>query len=159
MIKIVSHSERETKDLGKKLIGLLGPSDVVCLFGTLGAGKTVLVKGMARGLGLNQDEVISPTFVLIREYFPAKSARIKLPLYHFDLYRLKRTQDILSLGCDEYFYGQGVCVIEWAERLEGLMPEEFLKIELRVKGKHERGINLVARGKRYQDILKKFNKL
>lgn len=148
MLKIISYSEAETMNLGKGLARLLGPGDIVCLFGTLGAGKTILVKGMAEGLGISKDEVISPSFVLIREYLPAG----KVPLYHLDLFRLRNPKNILSLGYEEYLYGQGICVIEWAQRLDGYLPSEFLKIELKIKSRTKRAIRLIAKGERYRKI-------
>ncbi len=162
MLKIVSHSERETMNLGAKLIRFLGPGDIVCLFGALGAGKTILVKGMAKGLGISKDEVMSPSFVLVREYLPAgrqthsvKKTKTGIPLYHLDLFRLRNPKDILSLGYEEYLYAQGICVIEWAQRMKGFLPAEFLKIELEIKGKTARAIRLIANAERYRRVLKK----
>ena len=132
----------------------LVPGNIVCLFGTLGAGKTVLVKGMARGLGISQNEVISPSFVLIREYLPV-GRKYKIALYHLDLYRLSNPKDILKLGYEEYLYGQGICVIEWAQRLEGFLPSEFLKIELEIKSKTKRAIRLIANSGLYRRLLTK----
>ncbi len=172
MLKIVSNSERETMDLGAKLIRFLGTGDIVCLFGTLGAGKTILVKGMAKGLGISKDEVVSPSFVLIREYLSlpldsrhltasigrgahsVKKTKSGIPLYHLDLFRVKNPKDILNLGYEEYLYAQGICVIEWAQRMKGFLPSEFLKIELEIKGKTKRVIRLVANGGRYRKILR-----
>lgn len=153
MLKITSRSEAQTIKLGARLIRRLGPGDIVCLFGVLGAAKTILVKGMAQGLGINKNEVISPSFVLLREYLFAGRSKLKIPLYHFDLYRLSSPKDILNLGCEEYFYGQGICVIEWAQRLSGYLPLEFLKIELEVRGETKRLIKLSAKGKRYRRCL------
>jgi len=155
-LKVISHSETETIKLGARLVNSLGRGDVVCLFGTLGAGKTILVKGMAKGLGISKGEVISPSFVIIREYLPAIKAKVKIPFYHLDLFRLKNPKEILSLGYEEYLYGQGICVIEWAERLDKLLPSEFLKIELEIKGKTKRIIKLISKGQRYQKMLKKY---
>ncbi|MBU0549148.1 MAG: tRNA (adenosine(37)-N6)-threonylcarbamoyltransferase complex ATPase subunit type 1 TsaE [Candidatus Omnitrophica bacterium] len=151
-LKISSHSEKETINLGRKLVGLLGRGDIVCLFGTLGAGKTVLVKGMARGLGIKRNQVISPSFVLMREY----SARVRnkrMPFYHFDLYRLTNIKQILDLGYEEYLFGQGISVIEWAERMMGYMPGEFLKIKLEIRGSRQRNLKLSSNSRRYQKLL------
>jgi tRNA threonylcarbamoyladenosine biosynthesis protein TsaE len=156
MLRIISRSEKETIDFGSRLVRLLSGGDIVCLFGTLGAGKTILVKGMAKGLGINKDEVISPSFVLIREYRRGKRAKTGIPLYHFDLYRLKNPRDILNLGYEEYFYNQGITVIEWAERMAGYLPPEFLKVEIEIKGETERAIRLTAKGQRYRKILKNY---
>jgi len=153
MLKITTHSETETMNLGTRLVRLLSAGDIVCLFGILGAGKTVLVKGMAEGLGIKSQEVISPSFVIIREYLPVKKKKTCIPLYHFDLYRLKNPRDIFNLGYEEYFYDRGITVIEWAERMRGYLPEEFLKIELEIKGETKRIIKLIPNGDRYHKIL------
>lgn len=148
MLKIISHSQRETMNLGVRLVRFLAAGDIVCLYGNLGAGKTVLVKGMAKGLGISKDQVISPSFVLIREYLPVgRKAKTGIVLYHLDLFRLKNSQDLLNLGYEEYLYNQGICVIEWAERLKRFLPAEFLKIELEIKGKTTRAIKLTTQGK------------
>ncbi len=156
MLRIVSHSEAETMNLAVRLAHFLSAGDIVCLFGTLGAGKTILVKGIAKGLGISKNEVISPSFILIREYPPGKRSKPKIPLYHFDLFRLKNPKDILRLGYEEYFYAQGICAIEWAERMIGFLPSEFLKIELKIKNKTKRIINFIAHGQRYRKILPSF---
>lgn len=153
MLKIISRSEKETMDFGARLVRLLKRGDIVCLFGTLGAGKTILVKGIATGLGINKNEVVSPSFVLIREYLPVKKKRAGIPLYHFDLYRLKNLREISSLGYEEYFYDRGITVIEWAERIGECLPEEFLKVEIEIKGETERVIKLTAKGLRYRHLL------
>ena len=162
MLKIISHSERETLKLGEKIVRFLVPGDIVCLFGTLGAGKTILVKGMAKGLGISQDDIISPSFVLIREYLPVnrqvqsvKKAKPLIPFYHLDLFRLKNIQDILNLGYEDYVYARGICVIEWAQRMKGFLPAEFLKIELEIKSKTKRAIRLIANSERYRNVLTK----
>jgi tRNA threonylcarbamoyladenosine biosynthesis protein TsaE len=122
------------------------------LSGQLGAGKTVLTKGIAAGLGIAKNKLISPTFVLIREYPHAR-----LPLYHFDLYRLNTPSDILVLGYEEYFYDDGLTVVEWAERLKYLLPAEYLKIELRIRKDKKRLLVFEAAGSRYRRLLKEIN--
>ena len=110
-MRLISDSPQETRQIGKILAENLKKNDIICLFGDLGSGKTVLTQGIAVGLGIKRDLVISPSFVIIRKY-----AGRRLSLNHFDLYRLKNTQDILSLGYEEYFYDEAVTVVEWAER-------------------------------------------
>ena len=150
---LISNSEKQTLDLGKRLATFLQPKDIICLFGGLGAGKTIFVKGMAIGLGIDKDDVISPSFVLIREYLSKDKIRKKIPLYHFDLYRLNSPNGVFNLGYEEYFYDKGICVIEWAQRLKRFLPEEYLKIEFFRIGKNKRKIKLIAKGKRYQHFL------
>lgn len=151
-IRFLSHETTETLKIGRKLAGYLQKGDIVCLFGNLGSGKTVLTKGIASGLGIEQDKIISPTFVLIHQYTGAK-----LPFYHFDLYRLDNFKGILELGYEEYLYGDGITVIEWADRLKTLLPSEYLKVELAVTNKHQRILKFTALGRRYEELLNIFN--
>jgi len=149
---IISGSVTETLNIGKSIARHVLPGDIICLFGELGSGKTVLTKGIARGLGIKKDEIISPTFVLIRQYPEGR-----LPLYHFDLYRLKDDNDILGLGYQEYLYGVGLAVIEWADRLKYLLPKEYLKVQLLVKDERARVMKFEAFGSRYHELLKEIN--
>ena len=148
-MRINSHSVNDTIKIGRRIASVLERSDIVCLFGSLGSGKTVLTKGIASGLGAEGNKIVSPSFVLIRAYPEARIA-----LYHFDLYRLKVPQDILGLGYEEYLYGEGVSIIEWADRLGSLLPEEYLKVKLEVRGENERSIEFLPRGKRYEALVK-----
>lgn len=147
-MKIISKEARQTLRIGRIIAGNLAPADIICLFGPLGAGKTVLTKGIAQGLGIQKEKVTSPSFVLIREY-----AQGKFPLYHFDLYRLNDPRDILCLGYEEYLYAQGVSVIEWGERLKYLLPKEFLKIELSFESSRQRELKFSAYGARYKKLM------
>jgi tRNA threonylcarbamoyladenosine biosynthesis protein TsaE len=151
-MKTNSQSVKETLSIGKAIAKNLEKGDIICLFGQLGAGKTVLTKGIASGLGIKKEQVISPSFVLIRRHQGAK-----LPFYHFDLYRLKKTQDILGLGYEEYLYDEGITVIEWADRLGYLLPKEYLRIELYIKADAMRLIEFQAFGRRYKELLKKIH--
>jgi tRNA threonylcarbamoyladenosine biosynthesis protein TsaE len=146
---LISRSAKETINIGKRIAKRLKHSDIICLFGELGSGKTVLAKGIAQGLGIRADRISSPSFVLIRQYLQAK-----IPLFHFDLYRLKNEKEILDLGYEEYFYGAGLSVIEWADRLKHLLPKEYLKIKLEVKGENKRKITLIPLGRRYRELAK-----
>lgn len=110
-------------NFGRELGAKLGPGDVVALFGGLGAGKTTLTKGIARGAGV-EAEVFSPTFTLIHEH-PGR-----VPFYHVDLYRLTGDEDVEYLGLEEYLYGDGVVIIEWADRAPSLLPKERIEITL-----------------------------
>ncbi|MDD4899695.1 MAG: tRNA (adenosine(37)-N6)-threonylcarbamoyltransferase complex ATPase subunit type 1 TsaE [Candidatus Omnitrophica bacterium] len=147
-MKVISRSVKDTLNLGKVIARKLKPGDIICLFGNLGSGKTVLTKGIAHGLKLDEKDIISPSFVLLRQYPQAK-----IPLYHFDLYRLKSSGDILALGYEEYLYSDGATVIEWAERLKGFLPKEYLKIEITIKAEKKRVFKLSAIGKNYARFL------
>lgn len=115
-------SEKETERIGEAIGRAAEPGTVVALIGDLGTGKTTLTKSIARGLGVTET-VTSPTFNIIREY---KSGRI--PLYHFDVYRIGDPDEMFELGYEEYFYGDGICVVEWADIIEELLPEDAVII-------------------------------
>jgi len=119
----VSRSPEDTHRFAARLAGRLGPGAVLALHGELGAGKTCLVQGLARALGVTAP-VGSPTFTLINEH-PGR-----LPLYHIDLYRIRSPREALALGLDDYLYGDGVAAIEWAERVADLLPPHTLHIRL-----------------------------
>jgi tRNA threonylcarbamoyladenosine biosynthesis protein TsaE len=148
-MKIISKSANDTLNIGKTMAKYLKNGNIVCLFGELGAGKTVLTKGIASGLGIKANNIISPTFLLMREY-----ATPKIALYHFDLYRVKTHRDIFALGYEEYFYGSGLAVIEWADRLDYLLPAEYLRIELFIKSNSHRIIELKGVGRSYKNLMK-----
>jgi len=138
----------ETEQWGRRLGALLFPGAVVALVGQLGAGKTHLTRAIAEGLGVrNPAAVNSPTFVLIQEY-PAR-----LPIYHFDAYRLSGPREFQELGTDEYFHGDGVCIVEWADKVDATLPAEHLRIEIHVLNENARRFELTARGERYEALL------
>jgi tRNA threonylcarbamoyladenosine biosynthesis protein TsaE len=133
-----TRSPEETEELGERIGRVLEPGMVVALIGELGAGKTTLTKGIARGLDV-PDLVHSPTFTFIHEH------RGRIPVYHFDLYRLDSPEQIEDLGYEEYFYSPGVTIIEWAEKIEALLPPD--RLEIRISGeKEERAFELRATG-------------
>lgn len=141
-------SLEHTRILGVALGRVADPGDVITLQGPLGAGKTALTQAIARGLGVDPRlYVTSPTFGLLHEY------QGRVPLYHMDLYRLAGEEDIESQGFPEYFYGRGLTVIEWPERLGILMPAERLQIDLAITGETSRSANLTAHGKPWQKKL------
>ena len=119
-----TNSPEETLLLGEEIAKSLELGDVLCLNGDLGAGKTHFVKGIARGLGVNESYVNSPTFTLINEY------RGSLPIYHFDAYRINSDQEVVELGVDEYFYGDGICLIEWPEKMKNFLPGNSVQITI-----------------------------
>ena len=153
-MELVSESVNDTLKIGKAISKNLQNGDIICLVGELGSGKTVLTKGIAWGLGIRRSAIISPSFVLIRQYPQAK-----LPLYHLDLYRLRTEKDILALGYEDYLYDTAVTVIEWADRLSYLLPKEYLKIELFIKANSQRLIKFSARGIHYKELLRPLKKI
>jgi tRNA threonylcarbamoyladenosine biosynthesis protein TsaE len=146
VLETISHSPEQTRQLGQRLGELAQPGDVVLLVGSLGAGKTCLTQGIAWGLGV-VGYTASPSFVLMREY------QGRLPLYHIDLYRLERVAEVADLGLDDYLYGRGMCVVEWADRALSLMPPEHLLIELTYLSPRRRRLRLEPQGQRYCELL------
>ncbi len=120
----LSKHEHETIEWGKRLSSLLEPGDVIGFFGELGSGKTRTIQGICQGLECN-DLVTSPTFIIINEY------QGRFPIFHFDLYRIESERELFDLGYEEYFYSNGICLIEWAERIQSLLPNDHLEIHLR----------------------------
>ena len=144
----ISHSPAETQKLGRQIGKLASPGDILLLTGKLGAGKTCLTQGIARGLGITENTP-SPSFVLVREFYG------RLPLYHMDLYRLDNIDEIADLGLDDYLYGNGVCVIEWAEKGIRLMPPEYLLIMIDYNDDTERRLRFEPHGRRYSELVAK----
>lgn len=138
--KFTSKTPDETIRYGKSFAAELTSGDVVCLKGSLGAGKTHFVKGMAEGLGIAQEEVHSPTYTLIHEYAGDP------PLYHFDCYRMESPKEALEIGAEEYFYGDGICVIEWPERIESLIPPDAFWIFIEAPDKKTRKFVIRKKG-------------
>jgi len=130
--EFITTSPDETIGRGKELVSSLEAGAIVCLHGDLGAGKTHFVKGMAEGLGIDSDDVSSPTFTLINEYDGDKM------LYHFDCYRMESPREALEIGAEEYFYGEGITVIEWPERIESLIPPKAIWISIEASDKKTR---------------------
>lgn len=122
-LEVVTASPEQTRAVGEAMAGVLGSGDVVSLTGDLGAGKTTFVQGAARGLGV-AESVLSPTFTLVREY------RGVSPVYHLDVYRLDRLQDVLDLGFEELLDSGGVVFIEWGDAIEALLPDDYLQVEM-----------------------------
>lgn len=146
-VTFMSGSEERTMDLGAALGRAAAAGLVVLLEGDLGAGKTVFSKGIARGLMIDPADVTSPTYVLCREYAG------RLPLYHFDLYRLTSADEAYEIGWQEYTEGRGVVVVEWPERLDDLTPVDALTVTMVKEGEHTRRICLRAGGEVSTDCL------
>lgn len=137
-----------TQFLGLQLGEILFPGAVVALMGTLGAGKTHLVRAIALGAGVRDGRVVtSPTFVLIQEY------QGRFPLYHFDVYRLRGEREFLDLGVQEYFESKGVSLIEWADRVTGCLPADHLEVRIEVTGEFSRRATLTGHGKGYSQLI------
>lgn len=135
-MSILSKNLKETKKIGEKLGRQLKRGDVVSLIGELGSGKTCFTQGLMKGLEVKTRKITSPSFVLINEY------KGRLPVYHFDLYRLNNIKEVIDLGYEEYFYGDGVTIIEWADKIEGLLPKGCIRIYLKIIGEKEREIDI-----------------
>jgi len=146
--EIITSRPEETQKFGAHLGELAHPGDIFLLVGKLGAGKTCLTQGIARGLGI-REYAASPSFVVVRELHG------RLPLYHMDFYRLENLEEIADLGLDDYFYGRGVSVVEWAEKGLSLLPPEHLLIEISYISDTGRRLKLKAKGKRYRELAAK----
>lgn len=152
MLTLETKSTQETEQLGEIIGGLLQPGDVITLNGSLGAGKTCLARGVARGMGV-MDRVSSPTFTLINEYDGV------IPLYHMDMYRLANPYELEDLGYEEYFYGSGVTLLEWAGQVEQYLPRQRLDVFItQTPGQEDfegvRVFQLVPQGERFEQMLK-----
>jgi len=145
-VEIISHSPKQTQQFGANIGKLAQPRDIFLLVGGLGAGKTCLTQGIARGLDI-KEYAVSPSFVVIRELHG------RLPLYHIDFYRLDNLEEIAQLGLDDYLYGNGVFVVEWAEKGLSLLPPEHLLIEMSYVADTERSLKLKPSGKRYRNLV------
>lgn len=136
-MRFISNSVQETIEIGSKLAKRLKRGDVIALVGELGSGKTIFTKGIAKGLGLkNARYVNSPSFVIIKEY------KARMPLYHLDLYRLDKAHSLDSLNYDEYLYGGGITVIEWADKIRKLLPQKYIEVRLSAIGENKRKIEV-----------------
>ncbi len=148
-LEVTSNSPQETQRYGQRLGELAEPGDIYLLVGNLGSGKTCLTQGIALGLDI-QDYILSPTFVLIREL------QGRLPLYHIDLYRMESMEEVMELGLENYLNGQGVSVVEWAEKGLSIFPEENLLIEIDYLDDTARKLRFKPRGQRYLELVKEF---
>lgn len=135
LLPATTASAEETLALGRRFAATLAPGDIVALYGNLGAGKTHLVKGICEGFGMPGEAVTSPTFTLVNEY-----AGADFPIYHFDAYRIERVEEFFELGYEDYFFGEGVCLIEWPEHIAPLLPDYTLRLRLTHLGGDQRRI-------------------
>ncbi|MCK8816136.1 tRNA (adenosine(37)-N6)-threonylcarbamoyltransferase complex ATPase subunit type 1 TsaE [Natroniella sulfidigena] len=146
MIKFETNSPEETFQLGKKIGRNLTHGGIVCLQGDLGAGKTVLAKGICRGLGV-EEEITSPTYTVVNEY------RGELKVYHMDLYRIRSEEELYDIGFEDYLYsGEGVTIIEWPDKAGTLMPDNYLDINLRGEG-NWREIRIIPQANKFIELV------
>jgi len=148
MFTFTAHDESETARLGAALAEVLPSGTVIAVTGTLGAGKTRLIQAVAAALGVPPGNVTSPTFVLVNEYTGGR-----MPIYHFDTYRLKDEDEFLELGPEEYFDSNGLVFIEWADRVAEFLPDERLEIEIEVTGETQRRISIRGTSPQLEDLV------
>jgi tRNA threonylcarbamoyladenosine biosynthesis protein TsaE len=142
-----AHGEQDTDRFGAILADALTPGTVVSLRGTLGAGKTRLVQAVAEALGVDRQDVTSPTFVLVRRY------EGRLPIYHLDAYRLRDDDEFLELGPEEFYSSPAITFIEWGEKVQACLPRQHLEIQIEVLGEHARRFRVRAIGQKYTDTI------
>ncbi len=147
LLRILSETEEDTREFGRKLSASLKPGAVVALIGDLGAGKTRLVQAIAEAFEVPIDEVNSPTFTLVQEYSG------QIPLRHCDTYRLREADEFLDLGLDELFARDGIGLVEWADRVEEFMPRDVIRISIRITSPTSREFQLEGTGPRSQRML------
>ncbi len=147
----MSHSSLHTERIGERLARLAKPGDVIALWGELGAGKTVLARGVAAGLGLDASDVSSPTFIILHEHYGGR-----MPLFHLDLYRLEG-QDLGTTGWEETLEGGGITGIEWPDRAGAALPEDRVDVRLEHIAETKRRVVLSSTGDRSRGLLKEFN--
>jgi tRNA threonylcarbamoyladenosine biosynthesis protein TsaE len=149
--KLITHSPEETRELGRSIGRFALAGDIYLLVGQLGAGKTCLTQGIAWGLDI-QEYTLSPSFVIMRELHG------RLLLYHIDFYRLDNIAEIADLGLDDYLYGRGVCVIEWAEKGLDILPDDHLLVKINYVSDIERSFEIEPKGERYVRLLEDVKK-
>ncbi len=154
MSTFTANDKHDTDRLGAALANALPPGTVIALIGTLGAGKTRLVQAVAAAVGVPRAEVTSPTFVLVNEYTSGR-----LPIYHFDTYRLKDDDEFLNLGPDEYFDSNGLTFVEWADRVADVLPAARIEITIEVTGETSREFHVAATSPQLESIVTKIHSL
>jgi len=133
----VTQNEAETEQLGSEFAQLLRPGDIIAMTGDLGAGKTAFVRGLARGLGI-PSRVTSPTFSIVNEY------QGRIPLFHFDMYRLHSSEDLFDIGWEDYISAGGVCAVEWSENISDALPDDCYRVDIRRLSEEQRSINITG---------------
>ena len=149
---LISNNIEETINLGRIIGEGLNKGNIIALIGELGSGKTCITRGIARGMGISEEfHITSPTFTLINEY-PGR-----IPLYHLDVYRLSGSGDLEDLGYEEYFYGKGAIVIEWADKIKDIIPPDSIFVYLKYLGEKKREIKISYEGDNISEIIKRIN--
>ena len=150
-VRIETGEVEQTIELGNLIGSLLKAGDVVALIGQLGAGKTYLTKGIAEGQGVkDRKEVTSPSFVLIKQYMG------RMPIYHFDAYRVKSPDEMYDIDSVGFFWGEGISIIEWADKVMECLPDDFIKITIETVGETSRDIHISYQGERYRSFMEEF---
>lgn len=147
MKEMLSNNVNETINIAKKLASKLKIQDIIVLTGNLGAGKTYFTKGIVEYF-LDSENISSPTFTIVNEYNTTP------PIYHFDVYRIKNSDEFMNIGGDEYF-NKGICIIEWGEKIKDILYD-YLEINIEYLDENTRKIQMISHGKRYEDILKEY---
>jgi tRNA threonylcarbamoyladenosine biosynthesis protein TsaE len=153
-LDFISHSPAQTERIGQRIGALLQPGDLLLLVGTFGVGKTHLARGITRGLG-SADLVTSPSFVLVNEYC-AGPEHGKMPIYHVDLYRLADGDDLNTIGLEELWESNGVCLVEWPERAADIVPADHIAMHMSHLSETKRRLRLIPHGKRYNALVNQF---
>jgi tRNA threonylcarbamoyladenosine biosynthesis protein TsaE len=149
-VEIISNSPLETEELGAQLGSLVLPGNLLALLGGLGTGKTCFVRGIVSSAAPQSSHLVaSPTFAIMNSYAG------NIPVYHFDFYRLAGDNDIAELGFDDYFHGDGICVIEWSERLSDLLPDDYVTVQFEYSGDNRRQITLTSTGQMSKKTLER----
>ena len=142
--KITTHNEKETLEIAQNFESEKFPNMIICLNGELGSGKTMFTKGIANGLGI-EEVITSPTFTIIKEYLDGE-----MPLYHMDVYRLDG--DTSEVGIEDYYTKGGIVVIEWANTIKDVLPEERLDIKFKISGENSRTLIITPHGQKYEEL-------
>ncbi len=152
-IYVKTNDVEETIKLGSLIGSLLKAGDVVALMGQLGTGKTHMVKGIVEGQGINDGKIVtSPSYVLIKQY------KGSLPIYHFDAYRMESPDEMYDIGCIDFFWSDGISIIEWADKVIECLPDEIIKITINTINQKSRDIHISYKGKRYKDFMKELER-
>lgn len=150
MLKVKTNSAKETEKLGRLIGESLVGGEIIAMTGDLGAGKTTMTKSLAKGLDIDE-HITSPTFTIVNEY----DGRLKL--FHFDVYRIDYIEEMYDLGYEEYFYSGGVCIIEWANLIEEILPKDIINIEISALDEYTREIVISGKGEKFDHIVKELS--